>query len=292
MNVLIYGAGVIGSVYATKLAASGIDVSVYARSARLNALNTKGLLYMEKNELKKAKIKIVEKVKDTDKFDYVFVTIRYEQVETVLHELKNNVSKNIVTFVNNPKGYQNWEKIVGTGRIIPAFAGAGGEIKEDILIYRLTPKMVQPTTFGEINGVKSKRVNKLAQMMKTAKIPYSISKNMDAWQKSHLAMVTVLANGIYLDGGDNYSTAKNKWAIHEMSLAFKRNFRLLEAKGYPITPFKLKVFLICPTRLMEFLLKSMMNTKFSEIFINSHAQKAKSEMLLLSKDFLANIIET
>lgn len=48
MRVLIYGAGVIGSLYAALFSEAGVDTSVYARGARLETLRRSGLRY-EKN---------------------------------------------------------------------------------------------------------------------------------------------------------------------------------------------------------------------------------------------------
>ena len=44
---LIYGTGVIGSLYAVLFSKAGYPVSVYARGRRLEALKTKGLLYSD-----------------------------------------------------------------------------------------------------------------------------------------------------------------------------------------------------------------------------------------------------
>lgn len=284
-KILIYGAGVIGSVYAVKFSNAGYDVSAYARGERLQSLQSSGLLYSENSSIKKAPVTILDKLNPTDYFDYIFVTVRYEQIEAALAELKSNTSPNIVTMVNNPNGYTLWEGLVGKGKLIPAFAGAGGSIKEGVLTFRLTPKIVQPTMLGELDGVMTARLRTLAQIFKTSKIPFNISKNMDAWQKTHLAMVTPLANGIYFDGGNNYTTAKNKQAIRLMSSALKKNFKALKAKGIPITPPKLNVFWICPLWIMDIALKVLYNTKFAETLISSHALNAKDEMLLLEKEF-------
>ena len=57
--------------------------------------------------------------------------------------------------VNSLDSYKKWEDIVGTGRILPAFPGAGGSINDDgILDASLTPRIIQPTTFAEISGNK------------------------------------------------------------------------------------------------------------------------------------------
>ena len=44
MRILIYGAGVIGSLYAALFAQAGFDTSIYARGKRLETLQTRGLL--------------------------------------------------------------------------------------------------------------------------------------------------------------------------------------------------------------------------------------------------------
>jgi len=289
-KILIYGAGVIGSIYAIKFANAGHDVSVYARGSRLHDLNNKGLLYNEKNLIRVASVTILSKLKSTDTFDYIFVTVRYEQVEKALAELAgNNNSPNIVTMANNPKGYSVWEKIIGKGKLIPAFAGAGGSIEAGVLHFQLTPRIIQSATFGEPNGTITDRVKSLAKIFKSSKIPYSITKNMDAWQKSHLAMVTVLANGIYFDGGNNYTTAKNKQAIKMMSRTLKSNFNALNTKGIPITPSKLNIFRICPLWMMNASLRILYNTKFAETLISCHALNAREEMTLLDKAFKETI---
>ena len=58
-----------------------------------------------------------------------------------------------------------WSSVVGIyskGRILPAFPGAGGGIRDDVLEAALTPAIIQPTTFGEITGKKTKRTKALS----------------------------------------------------------------------------------------------------------------------------------
>ena len=49
MRILIYGAGVIGSLYAVLLKEAGYDTTIYARGHRLEALQNQGLLYKKNN---------------------------------------------------------------------------------------------------------------------------------------------------------------------------------------------------------------------------------------------------
>lgn len=283
-KILVYGAGVIGSVYAVLLAKAGHDIYMYARGARLQQLKEKGLLYKGKKGICSVPVQLLEEIKPQDTFDYLFVTVRYGQAEDALAQLRTNQSPNIVTMVNNPNGYTSWEDLLGKGRLMPAFAGAGGEIKEGILYYRLTPRLVQPTTIGEISGKATRQLKQLYAVLQQAHIPASISSNMEAWQKCHLAMVVPLANGIYYDGGDIRSTAKNKRVIHSISLALRTNFNRLHAIKVPITPAKLNLFRLCPLWMMDFVLKSIYSTRFGETLIGRHASNAKEEMQRLDAD--------
>ena len=121
MRILIYGAGVIGSLYAALLADAGYDTSIYARGKRLEILKNDGLLYKKNQDLIKAKIKILEEVPDDDIYDFILLTVRENQLYEALTELKNNKSNTIATMVNSLDSYKKWEDIVGTGRIIKLF---------------------------------------------------------------------------------------------------------------------------------------------------------------------------
>ena len=87
MRILIYGAGVIGSLYAALFAKTGYDVSIYARGKRLEALQTKGLLYLENKSIRKANVSICSKLADNDLYDFIFLTVRENQLYQALGEL-------------------------------------------------------------------------------------------------------------------------------------------------------------------------------------------------------------
>lgn len=99
--------------------------------------------------------------------------------------------------VNTLDNYEKWESIVGKGRMLPVFPGAGGSITNDILDASLTPRIIQPTTFSEISGKKTKRTKQLSLMFKHAHIPFQQVNNMHIWQLCHLGMVVPLADAYY-----------------------------------------------------------------------------------------------
>jgi 2-dehydropantoate 2-reductase len=69
--------------------------------------------------------------------------------------------------VNNPKGYAAWEKLIGKGRLIPAFSGAAGTIVDGVLHFAFAPKIIQSTSFGEIDGTIANRILVLADIFKS-----------------------------------------------------------------------------------------------------------------------------
>lgn len=287
-KILIYGAGVIGSTYGGLLAKSGHDVTFLARNKRLNELKEKGLLLnkIDKKYPEKISVDIIDNSQLKDSYDYVFVTLRNEQVTSALETLAKINTTCFVFMVNNPSGYSEWIKKLGKNKILPAFPGSGGKIEDGIVYYEIVANFIQPTTIGELNGDKTKRLKDIKRILKESGFHVSITNNMDVWQKSHVAMVTPLAVAIYYDGGDNYSVSKNKEAIKQMNRSLKENFNFLSKSGIGIKPIKLNIFRILPLPILNFVMRLVFNTKWAETVISNHALNARNEIEVISNDFL------
>lgn len=283
-KILIYGAGVIGSFYAVKLLACGCDVTVLARGSRLKELQEKGLLYDE-DGIKEARVRVVPEITDRDRFDYIFLTVRAEQVTAALEDLRRKNGSTIVTMINTLEEYRNWEKVAGKGRILPAFPGAGGSIENGILKAGLTPAIIQPTTFGEINGKKTERLKLLKRIFKAAKIPVQIAPDMHIWQICHLAMVVPLADAYYQTKKEPERVAWDKDTMKITAKRLKRNFNLLRQKGIRLSPKKMNLICFLPVPLLTWILEHVYKSGFGNTFIYRHAMKAKEEMRLLHRDF-------
>lgn len=106
MRILIYGAGVTGSLYAVLLKEAGYYITIYARGHRLEALQNQGFLYKKNNIIKKVDIKIIDHLQDNDIYDFIFLTVRENQLYQALKELKSNKSKTIITMVNTLDNYE------------------------------------------------------------------------------------------------------------------------------------------------------------------------------------------
>ena len=284
MRVLIYGTGVIGSLYAVLLAEAGINVTVYARGKRLQSLLSKGLLYWKKDKILTADVKVLSSLETDDCYDFIFLTVREDQLITALEELKDNNSPTIVTMVNSLDTYDKWEQICGKGRILPAFPGAGGSIEGDVLDAALTPRLIQPTTFGKTDG----RERKLAEIFKRAHIPYQIVDDMHVWQICHLGMVVPIADAYY-ESDDPEHAGHDHALMRKTAKRLKRNFRYIKKKGIKISPIKMNVFLIMPVPIIAIILGFTFRSEFGNRFMYQHSMKAPDEMRRLHKQFYAYI---
>lgn len=283
MKILIYGMGVIGSLYATLLSNAGFKVYGLARGNRLAVLKEKGLLYRVGEVIKKANVQIVEKLNDGDKYDYIFLPVRSEQLKQALRDLRENVSPNIVMMTNTIERYEDLEAFCGHGRLIPAFPGAGGSIDEGVLNASLTPAIIQPTTFGEINGQMSGRIKTLAAIFKRCSIPYQIVPDMHAWQVSHLGLVVPIADAYYMTKTPENAGADTK-VMTKTAKRLKANFKLLSHKKM-LSPFKMNLIMMMPTPGLSRCLSAVFDSDFGRKFMYEHAVNAPQEMRQLHNDF-------
>lgn len=205
-----------------------------------------------------------------------------------MQELQDNISPTIVTMVNSLETYDKWEGICGKGKILPAFPGAGGSFKNDILDAALTPRIVQPTTFAEIGGERSERLLSLAKIFKRSHIPYQIVADMHTWQLCHLAMVVPLADAYY--DAVNPRKVGYEWKVMEKTAKrMKRNCKALRRTGHVLSPKKMYLFCCMPVLFLTVGLKIIFLSSFGDKFMYWHAMKAPDEMRELHRQFYGYI---
>ena len=273
MRILIFGAGVIGSLYGAILAEAGYDVSVYARGCRLECLTRDGLLYKRKGKIRKAPVRVLSKLEAKDCYDLILLTVRENQLHAALEELRQNVSPTIVTMVNSLETYDSWEAICGAGRIIPAFPGAGGGFDGNVLDAALTPRLIQPTTIGKTGG----REKDLARVLHRAKIPCQIVPDMHAWQLCHLAMVVPIADAYY-EAADPEHAGRDAAIMRKTAKQIRDNLDVIAARKIRLSPGKMQASRLLPTPLVGWILGFVFQSSFGDRFMYQHSMKAPDEM--------------
>ena len=280
MRILIFGAGVIGSLYGAILAEAGYDVSVYARGCRLECLTRDGLLYKRKGKIRKAPVRVLSKLEAKDCYDLILLTVRENQLHAALEELRQNVSPTIVTMVNSLETYDSWETICGKGRIIPAFPGAGGGFDGNVLDAALTPRLIQPTTIGKTGG----REKDLTRVLHRAKIPCQIVPDMHAWQLCHLAMVVPIADAYY-EAADPEHAGRDAAIMRKTAKQIRDNLDVIAARKIRLSPGKMQAFRLLPTPLVGWILSFVFQSSFGDRFMYRHSMKAPDEMRQLHEQF-------
>lgn len=285
MRILVYGAGVIGSLYAAHLHDTGFDVSLLARGKRLENLRRDGLLRLQDGTVRQTTLPVLDSLTPEDIYDYIFLTVREDQLTAALAQLRDNCSPTIVTMVNTIQTYDTLDTLCGRGRLLPAFPGAGGSLEDGVLDAGFAPRIIQPTTFAEIDGSISPRVRALQQVFRTARIPCQVVPDMHRWQICHLAMVVPLADAYYRTDTPE-SVGLEQKLMKQTATQLHKNFANLHHLG-PISPPKLNIFRLCPTGLLAWALPFIYQSRFGNRFMYRHAMKAPEEMRRLHNTFYA-----
>ena len=286
-RVLIFGAGVVGSIYTIQFIKAGIDVTMFARSNRLQALQEKGLQYSEKGVRKSINVKVIGTLANDDIYDFIFVPVRYDQAESALLALKDNQSKHIVTMTNSSIGFSAWQDIVGD-RLLPAFPGFGGQIKDGILYARIPPKFLAGTMFGEANGLETERTKNLVKLLEAANLPHRINNNMKEFLITHsisdIAMTGVLVQD---DQIIDEKVLVSRETAQKISATLKTYLRAIQKAGITITPSFFKIVLKCPNFILNaFFMLWLRSGMVKDMLSPDFAGAANRENRQLQKDLL------
>ncbi|MEK5416911.1 ketopantoate reductase family protein [Paenibacillus sp. FSL L8-0708] len=286
-RILIFGAGVIGSMYAIKLIEAGFDVSLFAHSNRYTSLRENGLQYIEKGTVRSIQVNVMDTLENDDVYDFIFVTVRYDRSESALLALKDNQSKIIVTMISNSIGFSSWLDIIGD-RLLPAFPGFGGQIKDGVLHARFLPNFIAATAFGEINGVATERIENLAKLFKTAKLPYVIKKDMQAYLITHSVSDIAMLSFLHSENKIiDKKTARTRKTARKITVTLKAYLREIQKAGVLIDPPILKMVLKFPNLFLDLFFMTWLRTKMvRDMMLPDYANNANNEIVQLSNDLM------
>ncbi len=306
MKILFYGAGVIGSLYASELFSykdiikecindeedkyqiedkTLVEITILARGKRLEGIKKNGIIidhYLQKKETIE-NVPVIETLEEEDVYDFIFVIMRKNQVLEILPNLQRNKSKNIIFLGNNGTGIDDYQDLISKERIILGFPSAGGRREGPIIKSIHSEK--GSITLGEINGEITPRLLLIKKIFEAANFPTILTDNIDAWLKYHIALVSPLANGIYYADGDNYRLAKDREGIKLVIRAIKEGFTVLKNLNIPICPDYVKKLERYPRFLQRFFLKKILGSEKGELALRDHAMAAIDEMRQIADEF-------
>ena len=288
MKILVYGAGVIGSVYAARLHEAGYDITLLARNEHYANLNQNGIVIRNVLTGKQTTIKVplTRQLETTDLYDLIIVTVRLDQLESVVPVLKDNhVSPLVMFMLNNPDNIEILTNELKQKHVILGFPGIGGSLKNNIIDYIQIKQ--QQTTIGEINGENSVCIREIKMLFEKAEFKVSISSAIKAGLKIHAVFVACVSASIIKENGDSVQLGKKRSSIIMMVKSIREGFIVCKTLGMPIVPANLKIiFLIMPQWFSILYWQKAMQGEVGTLAMAPHANKAKSEMQLLAKKVL------
>jgi 2-dehydropantoate 2-reductase len=294
VKILVYGAGVIGSLYAGKLQAGGHSVTVLARGDRLSEIRHDGLVLQDVISGGRMAIKVetAERIAADAHYDIALVTVRRDQLASAVPELMADRSiPNLLFMLNNPTGTESLAEGLGRDRVLLGFPGAGGTRDRHVIHYALIPQ--QPTTLGEMDGQPSSRLRAIEMALRTSGFPTKISHDMDAWLKAHAFFVTAVSGAIYLAGGDCRRLSEEDTLLMLMTNGVREGFSAVRALGLTVTPLALRtLFTWLPKSFAISYWRKFFRAEMADYVFGRHAREASGEMRTIANDCRAILAAT
>ncbi|MEU7321064.1 2-dehydropantoate 2-reductase N-terminal domain-containing protein [Streptomyces griseoviridis] len=233
MKLLVYGAGVLGSLFAARLHEAGHDVSLLARGERLAALRRSGVLLAEEGRpgVRRIPVPVVED--PAGGYDLVAVFVRTHQVDTVLESLAG-LGGDVLFLLAWAGGAEPLGAGIGAGRVLLGFPADGGTRDGDVVRRRapslLTRRVAIPV--GEPDGRVTPRLERVVGAFRAAGINARPESRMDAWLTTHAAFTVPLGQAAYAAGGP-VALADDPDAVRAMLHLMRRNLAALPTAPVP-----------------------------------------------------------
>jgi 2-dehydropantoate 2-reductase len=286
MKILVYGAGVIGTLYAARLQGAGHQVTVLARASRFSDIQRHGLVLVDvvNGARSVTTVTVAERLRAEDSFDIALVTVRRDQLFGILPNLASNRNTPSVLFMlNNPSGSSGLIEALGPQRVMLGFPGAGGTLEGSVVYYTMIAQ--QPTTIGEPDGKQTARLQTLLQNLRAAGFQVRIDNDMDAWLTSHAFFVTAVCGAIYLAGGDCGRLSRSPSLLKLMVDGVRQGFSVVHALGRPVHPLALNVlFTWLPQPFAFYYWRRFFSGQTAEFVFARHARHASAEMQMLAME--------
>jgi len=284
VKVLVCGAGIQGSYLTVYLYLAGVDVYLLTRGQKLQTLQEQGVRYQiyPSEEIKETRVPVVSEI--TEDYDVIFVTMQKQQAISFSKVLTSRRGDATVVYLgNNGTKTTDYKIYIPTESILLGFLLMGGYRREDYI------RVIAAEPLGLVIGASTheatSRLIKVVNILKDNGMRVDVPSDIDAWLKSHLALILPLAGGVYGAGIDNYKLAKTPALLRLTAKGLKETYKVIRKAGYPFLPRRLGLLSKLPERLFVRLLRRRMATESSEIAMAGHAGAARSEMQHLASEF-------
>ncbi|MBL1119715.1 ketopantoate reductase family protein [Streptomyces sp. 110] len=233
MKLLVYGAGVLGSLFAARLYEAGHDVALLARGERLAALRRHGVQLAggDSPAVRRVPVPVVEH--PADGYDLIAVFVRTHQVDAVLESLAG-LEGDVLFLHNWAAGPEPLGAVIGHERVLLGFGMAGGTMDGDVVRYRATNFMTRRVAMpiGEPDGRTTPRLERIVRTFRATGINAKTEPKMDAWLKTHAAFAVPLGQAVHTAGGP-LALADDPDAVRGMLRLMRRSLAAMPTPPVP-----------------------------------------------------------
>jgi 2-dehydropantoate 2-reductase len=241
MRILMFGAGVIGTVYGHALAQAGIEVTHYVRPGKKQSLEQGIPFQLLDGRFEPAREisglyqpRLVESLSPTDGYDFYVVSVRHYQLDSVLPILKENIGRADVLFFNgNWAGFDSIEQVLPCTKFLWGFPVAGGGYTST---GALNAALLNEVHLGELDGQLTPRLERLKKMFEMAQIKVDIQSNMQHWLWVHFAINSGIIGAAFKAGGAT-RLLNSVPRLHEAILAGREALAVCNARGVNVQAF-------------------------------------------------------
>ncbi|MEC3916208.1 ketopantoate reductase family protein [Nocardia sp. CDC160] len=227
-RVLVVGAGVIGRVYAARLAAAGNDVRLLARGAALRELSERAVVLRSGGRLLQQSVAVVDVPEGG--YDTVLLAVRRDQLDSAAGCLESVDCERVVTLGNCPLGVPELRARLGD-RMVAGFPGVGGFFDADGAV-EYVPIRQQPTMLERAGGRESGVVTAL----RGAGFTVRTSGRMVDWLATHAVFVVAMCEALDRAAYSAPGLADDPATLSALVNAIRSGFRGLRERGIVVTP--------------------------------------------------------
>jgi len=222
MNIVVMGAGRIGSVFAFHLARAGHSVTVVARGSRLVALQRDGAIITTEGH--RAVVRAVAALDPAEPFELALVTAPEHQVQPLVQQLAASAARTVLLMFNSFAGLAPYRAMLGASRVTAGFPKMIAFLDEQRLRFKVNgPGMVTTLERPE-----------LAVLMKSAGLPSEVQPDMDAFLRSHVAMVVPTFIAALWTWQRDYGLTWDE--ARRLAPAWSEGLALVRHLGHPLLP--------------------------------------------------------
>ena len=281
MKILVFGAGVLGCNLARNLFRAGKDVTLLARGAWADEIRQNGLRIKDKfsPRLSVSRIPVVTELKPEERYDVIFVVLRYTQLDAILDTVRNSAAKNIV-FVGNNVRAGALREALPKKNVLFAFALSAGH-REKTRVCSIDLKKI---TIGQLrNGSSNEAL--IREVFAGTKYRVAYEPNMEDYLLCHAAFVLPAAFACYKTDGELQRRKGNTAYLSRLIDANIEAYRAIRSAGHEILPKADADFESAAYRktCLRFF-RLMCATSLGKICASDHAMNAADEMAALNRD--------